>query len=391
MRRRRAAAVVAFAAIVAAGSPRVGRAEPENWHAGVLAGGEVNFAPSLNNQLGGHGWVGFDSVGEGIVGGGNLRLFYNTTKAHVGIERLTFAHDKLAFFVFLEGEAFISQLLNDYFQQGRRIDEYGIEASYVLLHTKLQWYPGKHQTIEILAPVRYWWFGDRTSTSPDFAVPANTWVFEPRIGYNFWKIDVPGEEWESHRVFPRIKGIALGIDGGLNLRSDVRPWGIPDGRNDPGKVMYSVAQWLKAGWQLGPFVRLQLDQWANYGWRQDDITRQRIGGASPYVIPVPGLPWPGLISERLLAGQLGLHLKAKETSPHEFGLLVAGGAFNDVYRVGALNTYGGAGGLTVFGDLRFGPTGRYQVNIRGSWGFPVVWLESSPYVAVLAALGVRIF
>jgi len=41
--------------------------------------------------------------------------------------------------------------------------------------------------------------------------------------------------------------------------------------------------------------------------------------------------------------------------------------------------------------LRFGPTGRYQVNIRGSWGFPAVWWENPPYIAVLAALGVRIF
>jgi len=137
----------------------------------------------------------------------------------------------------------------------------------------------------------------------------------------------------------------VAIDGGLDLRSDARPWGIPDGRNDPGKVFYSVGQWLKAGWQLGTSVRLQLD----------------------------------------------LHLKAKESSQHEFGFLVAGGAFNDVYRVGALNTYGGAGGLTVFGDLRFGPTGRYQVNIRGSWGFPALWLQDPPYIAVLAALGVRIF
>ncbi|MBW2507178.1 MAG: hypothetical protein JRE81_00970 [Deltaproteobacteria bacterium] len=383
--------LAAIGALVVATAPAVGTAEPSKWHAAVLAGGELNFAPRLDNQLGGHGWAGFDSVGEGIVGGGNLRLFYNTTKLHAGIERLPFADGKLAFFAFLEGEAVISQLLNDYFEQGRRISDYSIKASYAMLHTKLQWYPGKHQTLEIVAPVRHWWFGDRSTTSESFTLPADTWVFEPRIGYNFWKIDSPPEEWESHRVFPRIRGIAVGIDGGLDVRSDSRSWGLDDGRNDPGKVMYSVAQWLKAGWQFGRFVRLQLDQWGNYGWRQDDITRRRIGGANPYVIPAPGLPWPVLISERLFAGQLGLHLKAKESSQHEFGLLVAGGAFNDVYRVGALGRYGGAGGFTAFGDLRFGPTGRYQVNIRGSWAFPTVWLEGPPYVSLLAALGVRIF
>lgn len=391
MRKRRVGAVLGLSMVVAMITPATGSAAPEKWHAGALGGGEINFAPGVDNQLSGHGWAGFDSVGRGIVGGGDLRLFYNTTKVHAGIERIPFANNKLAFFAFLEGEAVISQLLNDYFKQGRRIDEFGIKASYALLHTKVQWYPGRHQTIEILAPVRHWWFGDRSSTSSDFALPANTWVFEPRIGYNFWKIEVPPEEWESHRVFPRVKGIAIGIDGGLDVRSESRPWGIADGRNDPGKVIYSVAQWLRAGWGLGRFVRLQLDQWGNYGWRQDDITRRRIGGASPYVIPVPGLPWPGLISERLFAGQLGLHLRAKESSQHEFGLLVAGGAFNDVTRVGALNTYGGAGGLAVFGDLRFGPTGRYQLDMRGSWGFPASWLVDSPYVSLLVAFGARIF
>jgi hypothetical protein len=387
---RRLAAAIGLALMGGALGPSAAGAEPENWHASALGGGEFNFAPGLDNQLTGHGWASFDSVGKGIVGGGDLRLFYNTTKLHVGIERLSFAKDKLAFFAFLEGEALISQLLNDYFKQGVRIDEFGIRASYALLSTKLQWYPGKHQTIEVIASARRWWFGDRSATS-GFALPANTWVFEPRIGYNFWKIDSPSREWESHRVFQRVTGIAVGIDLGLDVRSDARTWGLADGRNEPGKVMYSVAQWLRGGWTLGRFVRLQLDQWGNYGWRQDDITRRRIGGASPYVIPAPGLPWPALISERLFAGQLGVHLKAKESSQHEFGLLVAGGAFNDVTRVGALNTYGGAGGLTLFGDLRFGPTGRYQLDIRGSWGFPVSWLGDSQYVSLMAGFGVRIF
>ena len=388
---RRLAAAIGLALMGGALGPSAAGAEPENWHASALGGGEFNFAPGLDNQLTGHGWASFDSVGKGIVGGGDLRLFYNTTKLHVGIERLSFAKNRLAFFAFLEGEAVISQLLNDYFKQGVRIDEFGIRASYALLNTKLQWYPGKHQTIEVIASARRWWFGDRSTTSSSFARPANTWVFEPRIGYNFWKIDSPSREWESHRVFQRVTGIAVGIDLGLDVRSDARTWGLADGRNEPGKVMYSVAQWLRGGWTLGRFVRLQLDQWGNYGWRQDDITRRRIGGASPYVIPAPGLPWPALISERLFAGQLGVHLKAKESSQHEFGLLVAGGAFNDVTRVGALNTYGGAGGLTLFGDLRFGPTGRYQLDIRGSWGFPVSWLGDSQYVSLMAGFGVRIF
>ena len=44
-----------------------------------------------------------------------------------------------------------------------------------------------------------------------------------------------------------------------------------------------------------------------------------------------------------------------------------------------------------FGDLRFGPTGRYQLDIRGSWGFPVSWLADSQYVSLMVGFGARIF
>jgi len=60
-------------------------------------------------------------------------------------------------------------------------------------------------------------------------------------------------------------------------------------------------------------------------------------------------------------------------------------------QTGALNTYGGAGGLALFGDLRFGPTGRYQLDVRMSWGFPVSWLMAPPYLSGLLAFGARIF
>ncbi len=391
MCRRWFRAAVVVGTIAVSVSPSTSMAAPEHWHAAAFGGGELNLAPQLPEQPTGHGWAAFDSLGEGIIGGGDLHLFYNTTKLHAGIERLSFADGKFAFFAFVEGEAVISQLLNDYFQQGRRIKEYGFRASYVLVNTKLQWYPGKHQTLEIIVPVRHWWFAEQSATTAAYVVPPNTWVFEPRIGYNYWGIDGAAEEWEAHRVFPRIEGVAVGIDGGFDLRSNATPWGLGDGRNNPGKLIYSVSQRLRAGWQLGPFVRLQLDEWANYGWRQDDITRQRVGGINPYVVPVPGLPWTGLISERLLAGQLGLHLKANERSQHEFGLLVGGGGFNDVYRVGSLNTYGGAGGLALFGDLRFGPSGRFQLDLRMSWGFPVGWLSEPLYLSGLLAVGMRIF
>ena len=358
-----------------------------DWDGVVAAGAEFNVSP----EFVGHGWVLFDARARGLVGNGDLVLYYNTTKVRVGIDRLTFAKGKLAFFAFAEAEALLSQLLTDYFQRGRRIFEFGFNASYTLLSTKLQWYPGKYQTLEVLAQARYWWFVPSSRTDPSVVLPPNTFVFEPRIGYVFWKVDAPSREWEAHRLFPRIRGIALGVSGGVDVRARTAAWGVGDGRNTANRAIYTVRQWLHTGWQFVPLARLQLDQWGSYGWNEDDITRNRIGGVNPYVIPVPGLPWSGLISERLFSAQLGFHIRATESSPHEFGVLVGGGAFNDVTRENALNTYGGAGGVSLFGDLRFGPEQSWQLHARLSYGFPVAWLLDGPYIAGLLALGARVF
>ena len=369
-------------ALSAAGSGRA-----QEWGGAVAGGGEFNLTPEIT----GHGWLLFDALGQGVVGNGNLRLHYNTTKLHVGIERLSFAKGKMAFFGFLEGEALLSQLLTDYSKRGRRIRELGFNASYTLLSTKLQWYPGNYQTLELVLAARHWWFKTNANTLAGFDLPPNTFVFEPRIGYVFWKIDAPAEEWEAHRFFPRIRGIAFRISGGVDVRSRVASWGIADGRNEPERAIWTIRQSLGAGWQLAPLLRLQLDQWGSYGWSEDDITRNRIGGVNPYVIPVPGLPWTGLVSERVFSGQLGLHVRTGQTSRHEVGLLVGGGAFNDVARDGALATYGGAGGLSAVGDLRFGERDRFQLHLRFSWGFPVVWLLDGPYLAGLLSIGARVF
>lgn len=375
-------------AIIAASSGLGARpAHAGEWHGAVGGGGNFNFTPDFV----GRGWVTFDALGSGVVGNGDLRAFWNTDKIHVGIERLTFAQGKLAFFTFLEGEIVLAQLLRDYFQQGLKISEFGFNASYVLWSNKLQWYPGKYHTLEVLLPVRRWWFYAKGNTSPTYVLPPDTWSFEPRIGYVYWNVTSPRSEFEAYRVYPRIEGIAVGVRGGLDVRSRSRTWGLDDGRNDPGRVIYLTRQWLRAGWQFAPLARIQLAQWGSYGWGEDDITRERVGGTSPYVVPIPGLPWTGLVSERLFSGELGIHLRAKPESPHEFGALVAGGAFNDVRRVGALGRFGGTGGVALFADLRFGKNERYQVNMHFSYGFPVEWLLDNPYFAGLLAFGAYVF
>ena len=206
----------------------------------------------------------------------------------------------------------------------------------MVLLPKIQWHVADHHTLEVLTNVRYWFFGDK-NTDPLYALPANTLVFEPRLGYIYWNIDSPGEEYRASKLFPRIQGVAVGASVGVDVRSEVRAWGfVGDGRNDPRKAIWTLNQWLRAGWQTGDRFRLELQETFNWGWFQDDITRMRVGGMNPYVLVIPGLPWSANISERLAIAQLSGHIRPKKNKPQELGLLVSGGAINDPRRQGLL-------------------------------------------------------
>ena len=256
-------------------------AHAEGWHGSVAGGADFAFVPEAT----GFGFVLFEAIGEDKVGEGDVRLYYNTDTIHLEIERVPMGQN-FEFSVALRGEIAFAGLLHQYYQQGLRVSGRGFNASYVVLLPKIQWHVADHHTLEVLTNVRYWFFGDK-NTDADYLLPANTAVFEPRLGYIFWKIDSPGEEYRASKLFPRIQGVAVGASAGVDVRSDVRAWGdvvgAPD-RNDPRKAIWTLNQWLRAGWNTGERFRLELQETFNWGWFQDDITRMRVGGMNPYVL-----------------------------------------------------------------------------------------------------------
>ncbi|RLB46017.1 MAG: hypothetical protein DRH23_13330 [Deltaproteobacteria bacterium] len=358
-------------------------ARAEGWHGSAAAGGDFAFVPEAT----GFGFVLFDATGEDKVGKGDVRLHYNTDTIHLAIERVPMG-ENFEFSVALRGEIFMAGLLHQYYQQGLRRSGLGFNASYVVLMPKIQWHVANQHTLEVLTDVRYWMFVDK-NPDPAYLLPANAWVFEPRLGYIYWNVDSPGEEYRASKLFPRIEGIAVGASVGVDVRSDVRSWGfVGDGRNDPTKAIWTLNQWLRAGWQTGERFRLELQETANWGWNQDDLTRMRVGGMNPYVVIVPGLPWSANISERLLIAQLSGHIRPKKNKPQELGLIVSGGALNDPRRQGLLDEYDGVGGLALFTDLRWG---RWQVYARVGWAFPTQWLLDNPHLSGFVGLGVDAF
>ncbi|MDH3625358.1 MAG: hypothetical protein OEQ49_15940 [Myxococcales bacterium] len=352
------------------------------WHGQVAGGGDFGLAP----EVVGFGWVLFQATRADIARDADLRLYYNTDTVEVGLDRLSFGKN-FEFSVALRAEFIFAGLLRYYYQQGKRVDGLGFNASYVVLLPKIQWHAGDHHTLELLTNVRYWFFGSN-NTDPTYLLPRNSWVFEPRLGYIYWNVTSPSEEWGADRLFPRIEGVAVGAWIGVDVRSNITPWGLPDGRNDPSKGILTINQWLKAGWRFGDRFRLELGDTANWGEGQDDITRMRVAGMNPYVVVVPGLPWSAILSERLFVAQVSGNVRVKKNKPQELGLLISGGTVNDPFRVGDLKQFGGIGGVAITTDLRWGI---WQVYARVGYAFPANWMVDNPYFAMMAGLGVNAF
>jgi len=359
-----------------------------DWSATALAAHEQWLSP----ELGGHGWVLVDARGRGLTrGGGDLHLFLNTETMQAGVEDVPLGTPRLRFSAAVRAEGAYAGVLPDYRALGARQPGRGFWASYAWAVASIKWLPGGAHSLELVAAARRWLFARSDATSRDLLLPPNATVFEPRLRYTYWAITSPADEWQAHVAYPRIRGIAAGVELGVDVRDDAQSWGslagVDDRRNRPGRVIVMARQWLRAGAVLGSRVRVQLEQSASWGEGEDDLTRPRVGGMNPYVVAIPGLAWPSLLSERLIAAQASVHVRPSLRAPHELGVAVAGGAFNDVRRVGALDSFGGAGGAAAFADLRFG---RWQAYVRAGWAFPVAWLPGT-HLSVLAGLGVRMF
>jgi hypothetical protein len=109
-------------------------------------------------------------------------------------------------------------------------------------------------------------------------------------------------------------------------------------------------------------VRLQLQESAAFGVGEDDLTRDRIGGLTPFAAPMAGAPWAGWLSERYVAAQGSVHVRAFDD--FELGPLVTALGLADPDRTGAQDELGGQWGVGALADYRRGP---WQFDLRGGW------------------------
>ncbi len=284
--------------------------------------------------------------------------------------RLTLNNARLADGVWLSaqlgGEYAIAGLLPDYYVNGLRDLSRGFQAGWVqaLTALKLQLAPSLFMAVELGG--RRWFFSATDDTDPDLTLPPEAWVFEPRVRYTGWWLR-PDAAWQDrHRLYPRHRGLAIGGELGVDLRSDARAWGglgdAMDRRNRPGEAILRARQWLRAGWQLHPRVRTEVVESAALGAGEDDLTRDRIGGQTPYVAPLAGAPWASWVSAQYVAAQWSWH--ARVWDDLELGPLVNAVYLGDPDRTGATEASAGLWGVGGLVDWRRGP---WQVDLRGGW------------------------
>jgi hypothetical protein len=332
----------------------------------LAGGGELSLSPALN----GHGFVLARYDLDGLPRAAHFSVELNTDTLRLTVDRLRLGRLELGFQA--AGEVLIAGLAGDYFRDGHDDTTRGFYASYGSLSAAAKLDLGPH-FIELAATARRWFFARAGGTAPLFTLPPEAYVGELRLRYTLWRLADDVSLWQPQRLFPRLRGVAFGVELGLDERSAARPWGARDPslapvdtRNDPAAGIFMVQQWLRAGVVLHRRVRLQIDERATWMWGEDDLVRLRVGGLNPYSVPLVGAPWAGYLAGRVAALQGSLHVRVR--GQHEVGLLVDGVVLDDADRTGAINGVaarpGLLAGIGAFADLR---AGNWQFDLRGGW------------------------
>ena len=313
-----------------------------------------------------HGMLILAWDGVDVVGDTDLAVEFNTDTLRFAVNELALMDDT-SLNAQLTGEAFIAGLSRDYWQDLVHRGDRTFTASYLQgqLWTKTRFLDALYVEAEV--GLRRWFFSvNGDETGEDFRLPPEVIVFEPRLRLTWWALSDDAAWHARHRLYPRLRGWAVGVEGGLDLRTDAHNWGGgaegPDPRNAPQKGLARVRPWALAGWQTTPSVRWQGSLEAGFAGGEDDLTRRRIGGLTPYVAQVPGVFWAHDLADRYVHMQTTLPLHVG--GDVEVGPVLAAAAMSDLHRTGDTSTYGIEWGAGLAADLRLG---RWQVDARGGY------------------------
>lgn len=327
-----------------------------------------------------------DGIGDGMHFGAR----FNTDTLRLSLERIPIYGTWLHTGVRAAYEHRFAGLLTDHYIRGKNEPSRGFEASYLLTQAYLKADLPSDHYLELDFGVRKWLFSTSGETASGLVLPQEAWVFEPQIVYTYWRLADDASLKERHRLFPRVRGLAFGISFGVDVRNHATRWGYIEGtiedpeydRNNPDRSIAKIRQWLRAGIQLQDWMRLQVYQTAAFGEGEDDLTRVRLGGLNPYVVPLAGAPWAAFLSEKFLAFESSLHINVG--GGVEAGMLAHAVVLEDAGRNGRKDVYDLQNGVGLFIDARLG---NLQLDIRSGWSPSIDWKNTQNHLGLFGSLG----
>ncbi len=306
-----------------------------------------------SNEVKGHGII--LVRGQTSVGTTQLSAEFNTDTLTFRVEKPL---DKWTYGLQVRGEALIAGLLTDYYIGAENVPERTFQASYLEVQADAKRGVGDHY-FHLSGALQRWFFQSVDASAADLVLPPEVYVLKQRLGWTYWNLADDPSWYEAHRSGRRrIRGLAVGVEGGVDFRSQKQAWGVPeDPRNDPERTIFTLRQWAAAGVEWTPGWRLQVRQWAGIGDGEDDLTRARIGGMNPYVVSVPGLPWASFLASRYAAAEISQAMKVSNNV--EIGFTGNAALVEDGDRVGNFDQFSPLLGTSAFVDWR---PGDWQIN-----------------------------
>ncbi len=275
----------------------------------------------------------------GVRGGSDFRYLveYNTDTFSLNITRPV---DYIDFSIHLKLEESFAELLPDYYKDGVLIKNRGFSASYQIAGFSFKTNFLSPHYIGVYYGKSSWRFSRAPYTSSALTLPVAFDEERTSLTYTYWSLSDDPSWYKGNIFYPSPRGFAFGYQSDSRMRSSVNRWGAIDSiafsgvdqRNNPEKSGAKELFWLMGGSDiLGPAA---IEWYAISGVVSggDDIDRFKVGGLNPYVIPLGGLPWAGVVTDRLTAGWFNLDLKYFEE--FNFGFRVDTAYAQDIRRTG---------------------------------------------------------
>lgn len=341
-------------------------------------------------------WQNDDPSGHGILLLHYLQKYDNNKKTFqlvYNTDTLQFSFDnrlstQWAWGVWLKGEYAFSGLLPDYYKKGELVKEGSLNASFIELENHIVYYAAKH-SVKLSAFVKQWFFDKNDTTGQEFTLPNDFFSLTPEFIYTYWSVNHDKSIDDPHRLFKRVNGLMVQLRSGSTIRNKTNRWGFITTQNNrinnAKKISYHIKETISFGVKLLNVINLRILQ--NFYWSEysDDIFHERLGGISPYVDQIGGLPWAAFLSSK----HITIHpaIVASLFKKHELGLYFDIAYLEDVERTGS-RSWDLINGLSVYADLRIKD---WQFDIKGGFSLPNKNLEKDLYYSIYFALGKKLF